>query len=238
MGGLVRFSSANQPGKSFTPGMGIKFLRDGRKSANFVAMNTLDGQTCDEQDWFQHEWRNHVPLTDNFGLKIVAAKFWQASYCPLKVGLSDLATTSDQQPAARGSFPFQLIFKPTVASQCDCNDYAACLTNLGGIVAGTKLFEVFALASPGASQQAIGAITLTSQLSTSRFGDDDLFFQHQHMEDDFTIHPEWLESLQGDLKAQCGMSCASTGKPTIEQGCSSPFNGTSLSHMLSSDLSV
>jgi hypothetical protein len=236
--GVVRFSSANEPGSSgFTPGMGIKFLRDGRKSANFVAMYTLDGQTCEERDFFQHEWSNHVPLTDNFGLKIVAAKFWQASYCPLMVGLSDLATTSDG-PAARGSFPFQLIFKPLVVSDCDCQDYTTCLSNLASIAPGTALFEVFALASLGATRQAIGTITLTSQLSTSSFGDEQLFFQHQHMEDDFSIHPEWLERLQDDMKAQCGMSCASTGKPTIEQGCSSPFNGTALPLMLSSDESV
>jgi len=237
--GLVRFSSAKEPGKGgYTPGMGMKFLRDGRESANFVAMYTLDGQTCNETNFFEHEWSNHIPLTDNFGLQIVAAKFWQASYCPLMVGLSDMASTSPDELAAPGTFPFQLIFKPLAVSQCDCLDYSACLGNLASIVAGTPLFEVSALASPGAARQAIGTITLTSQLSTSNFGDEHLFFRHQHMEDDFAIEPKWLSSLQGDLKAQCGMTGASTKPPAIEQGCSSPFNSTTVPQMLQSDALV
>merc|ERR1711934_1069473 len=104
--GIVRFSSAKKPGfGGFTPGMGVKFLRDGRPSANFVSMYTLDGQGCEETNFFEHEWSNHIPMTDNFGLEIVAAKFWQASYCPLKVGISDLAAPEYQQAAQAGTFP-------------------------------------------------------------------------------------------------------------------------------------
>lgn len=232
--GIVRLSSAKQPGKSgFAPGMGIKFLRDGRESANFVAMYTLDGQSCNESNFFEHEWSNHINNTDNFGLKIIAAKFWQASSCPLMVGLSDFATSSADTPAPPGSFPFQLIFSPTYDSECDCMDYDACLGQLKAIPTGTQLFQVFAISNPGDARQAIGNITLTSELVTSTVGDEELFFRHQHMEDDFTIHPEWLQALSGDMKAKCGMTCASTTKPTIENGCSSPFKT-----MLDSDFAV
>lgn len=234
--GIVRFSSAKQPGKGgFAPGMGMKFLRDGRESANFVAMYTLDGQSCGESNFFEHEWSNHIPWTDNFGLQIIAAKFWQASNCPLMVGLSDLATETADAPAAPGSFPFQLFFSPKYRSDCDCMDYDACLGNLSAIPIGSQLFEVAAIASPGAERQVVGNITLTSKLMPSSFGDTELFFEHQRMEDDFAIHPEWLEAISGDLKGQCGMTSASVSKPTIKQGCSSPFNTTS---MLKSDLAV
>jgi hypothetical protein len=233
--GLVRFSSAKEPGDGgFTPGMGIKFLRDGRPSANFVAMYTLDGQTCDENNFFQHEWSNHIPLTDNFGLKIIAAKFWQASYCPLMVGISDLASADYKQPAPAGTFPWQLIFAPKASSGCDCHDYAGCLQNLQNIPEGTDLFEVFALASPGAERQSIGTITLTSSMRTGHFGDGELFFRHQRMEEDFAINPQWLDAI--DKKQECGMQAASAETPAIEKGCQSPFDPPS--SMLEDDLTV
>jgi len=48
----VRLSSAAQPtadGKQpLTPGMGLKFLRNGIDSANLVSMNSVNGQ---QDDW-------------------------------------------------------------------------------------------------------------------------------------------------------------------------------------------
>lgn len=240
--GIVRLSSAKQPGKGgMTPGMGIKFLRDGRESANLVAMYSLGGQPCEETNFFEHVWSNHIPATNDFGLKLVVDKFWQGSSCPQMVGLSDFATIDTDTPAAPGSFPFELHFAPRsgtwgepdfVHVDCDCMDYDECIHNLEAIPNGTPLFGVWARASPGALLMPIGNITLTSKLVASAFGDEQLFFQHQRMENDFAIHPEWLDAL--DLKTDCGMTGASGSKPTIEQGCNSPFNST----MLTSDLSV
>merc|ERR1712066_707933 len=92
--GIIRLSSAKAPDSSgVTPGMGVKLFRDGRPSANFVAMYSLDGQPCSDSNFFAHDWHNHIGTTNNFGLKLIADKFWQASYCPLKVGISDLASS-------------------------------------------------------------------------------------------------------------------------------------------------
>jgi hypothetical protein len=233
--GLIRFSSAKETGKGgVAPGMGIKFFRDGRPSANFVAMYSLDGQPCTDQDFFAHPWSNHISLTDNFGLEIIAAKFWQASYCPLMVGLSDLSSESEN---AVGTFPFQLTFHALVKSDCPCQDYVKCLANLASIAVGTQIFEVRAIAQPGAAAELIGHITLTDELTTSKFGDEELFFKHQHMEDDFELRPAWLAAI--DRKQQCGMGCTGTKPPTIEQGCSSPFNNTETSDgMLTTDIEV
>lgn len=221
--GILRLSSAKDPtGAGAAPGMGIKFFRDGRTSANFVAMYSLDGQPCSDKDFFQHDWNNHIALTDNFGLKIIAAKFWQASYCPLMVGLSDLATGAD---GAQGEFPFKLNFHSLVKSDCDCNDYAQCLQNLiTNLPVGTKIFEVRAQAAPNAPEELIGSITITDAMTTSKFGDEELFFKHQHMEDDYALKTDWLATI--DRKAQCGMGCTGTKAPTIDRGCSSPFNST------------
>merc|ERR1719460_623376 len=108
----MRLSSAKEPsaGGGTAPGMGVKFFRDGRPSANFVAMYSLDGQPTTDTNFFAHDWNNHIPMTDNFGLKIIAAKFWQASYCPLMVGFLDMVINAPDALVAFGSFPFQLFF--------------------------------------------------------------------------------------------------------------------------------
>jgi len=224
--GIVRFSSARQPDNTsgVAPGMGVKFFRDGRPSANFVSMFSLDGQPCSDKNFFAHDWSNHIANTDNFGLKLIAAKFWQASYCPLMVGLSDLASEND---GSQGVFPFQLSFHALVDVDCPCQDYTSCLANLASVPVGTKIFEVSAHSAPGDTNPTMmGHVVLTDPLVTSRFGDEDLFFRHQHMEDDYSIHPEWLESI--DRKKQCGMGCTGTRAPPISKGCSSPFNSTEM----------
>jgi len=219
--GVMRLSSAKQPtaGGGTAPGMGVKFFRDGRPSANFVAMYSLDGQPTTDKNFFAHDWNNHIPMTDNFGLKIIAAKFWQASYCPLMVGLSDLS--SDASGKA-GVFPFNLNFHPLISSTRVDSDYATCLKNLESIPVGTKLFEVRAQAAPQDAGVLIGTVTITDAFKSSKFGDEELFFKHQHMEDDYNLHPEWLSAI--DRKQQCGMGCTGTVVPPLEKGCSSPFN--------------
>jgi len=230
--GIIRLSSAKEPGKGgFAPGMGIKFFRDGRPSANFVAMYSLDGQTCADTDFFKHDWSNHVSATSDFGLKLIAAKFWQASYCPLMVGLADLSSSAEGQV---GVFPFRLRFHALISSSCNCTDYEDCMKNLESIAAGQKMFEVYAEADPGAAEVLIGHLTITDPLTTSKFGDEDLFFKHQRMETDFQLHPKWLADI--DRKAQCGMGCTGTEAPPISKGCHSPFNGSE--SMLSDDLVV
>jgi len=156
--GIIRLSSGFDPkdgpnGPGAVPGMGIKFFRDGRPSANFVAMYSLTGQPASDRDFFQHDWNNHVTMPTSFGAKIIAAKFWQASYCPLMVGLSDLATGAD---GTQGAFPFKLNFHSLVKSDCDTNNYAECLQNLMvNLPVGTKLFEVRAQAAPNSKKNAV-----------------------------------------------------------------------------------
>jgi len=95
------------------------------------------------------------------------------------------------------------------------------------------MFTVSAIESPSSQPETIGTIVLTSELSTSKFGDEALFFKHQRMEDDFDLKPDWLASI--DRKVACGMDCVGTKKPTIEKGCSSPFNNTHVQGMMSTD---
>jgi len=215
--GLMRFSSANEPGKSgFTPGVGVKLLRDGKPSANFVAMPSLDGQKCEETNFFSKTFSNHVPTTSSFVLGIIAKKFWQASYCPQTVGLSHMADGST-------NFPFQIQLVPNVNVECPCQDYTQCLANLASdLTPGKALFDVFALANPQSAPEKIAEITIgESAPVASKFGDEQLFFKHQYMEDDFKLHPEWLEQI--DKKTVCGMAAVSTEVPKASSGCHAPI---------------
>ena len=70
---------------------GIKFLRSGRGSANFVALNNLDPMPDKQYNFFAVPLYNHIASASSFATKIVGKKFEQASDCITKVGLSDAA---------------------------------------------------------------------------------------------------------------------------------------------------
>lgn len=52
--GLVRFSTGPTGSNSMTAGIGVKFLRDGVDSGNFVAMESLNAQSS--FDFFQEDF--------------------------------------------------------------------------------------------------------------------------------------------------------------------------------------
>ena len=51
--------------------------------------------------------------------------------------------------------------------------------------------------------------------------DTHIHTQHQYMEEDWHLHPDWLAAI--DKTAQCGMSCTGTTVPGVDKGCTSPF---------------
>lgn len=60
--GIVRMSVAAEPNlkvKMLTPGIGLKFLRDGMDSASLVAMYSVDGQ--ESWNYFANDFSNHIP---------------------------------------------------------------------------------------------------------------------------------------------------------------------------------
>jgi len=57
--GIIRLSSAGHPSKAnIAPGFGLKFLRDGRDSANLVAMYDLAGQS--DFNFFANSFTTHI----------------------------------------------------------------------------------------------------------------------------------------------------------------------------------
>lgn len=68
------------------------------------------------------------------------------------------------------------------------------LEHLKTIQSGTSLYQIYGLDAPkelGGQEHYIGDLVTTSVMTTSHWGDANLFFRHQDMADDLKIHPEW-----------------------------------------------
>lgn len=75
---------------NLAPGMGIKLLRDGQDSANFVCMFGVDGQ--DSLNFFANDFSNHIPNPNSLALKPLEARFATQTQWIQTVGLSEMAS--------------------------------------------------------------------------------------------------------------------------------------------------
>jgi len=197
--GVVRFSLAKEPsppGLNTAPGMGLKFLRDGVDSANLVAMYSVNGQ--DSWNFFKNDFTNHIGPA---GLDLVplALKFSEATNYVSECALSNWASYGEDGAMASSlSFPFMLRFRPTGEISFPdeyVNDF---LVDLMSIPKGSTLYQVWALDVPeemGGTETHIADLVLTSDMTSSNWGDKHLFFRHQDMAEDVAMRPEWEEYL-------------------------------------------
>jgi hypothetical protein len=207
--GIVRLSSAldqdpkakyqgpQTTGKSLAPGFGLKFLRDGIKSCNLVAMYSVDGQSS--HNFFSNIHTNQIGNPIGIPVQVLAQKFATAKSSDGwvgKVGLSDFGSAGqDGKTVPDPKFPFYLEFVPTSeVSSLFPDEYSGTYfaDQLARLKSGTKLWEVRAFEKPGASPLTIGSLVMTSDMFKSQWGDEHLFFQHQGWPEDTKHHPEWL----------------------------------------------
>jgi hypothetical protein len=207
---LVRLSLAAKPSEraGTTPGLAVKFLRSGMPSANFVAMHSLEAQASG--NFFEKDFTNHLNSADGAVKQYIASKFAEVSAPPEAVGLSDIAAyTVDGDQVDQPIFPFEIMLVPNVDLQTQFVNAPATEQGFEDIMlsipAETNLYDVLARASPTAPKKVIGTMKITTKLMYSSFGDDDLFFRHQRMEDDFERHPEWKwgEDERRGLRKRC-----------------------------------
>jgi len=201
--GYIRHSSAVAPDDEIiTPGIGVKFFRDGMDSANFVSMYLLTGQTS--FNFFAHDHTNHVPdlpSTASIKFKLLKQVFLKASDWPTFVGLSDFAQYDQNgNEIDEPRFPFRLIFHPTSElhnmfpdSPGKGDDW---LIRLASVPSNFDAYEIYAQeeADPWDGYMnvtRIGTLHLSSSPVTSYFGDVGLFIQHQRFEDDLNYRPDW-----------------------------------------------
>ena len=180
--GLARLSLAGPPryGKSFTPGLAVKLLVDGRASVNLHVMHALEGQVA--WNYFEREFSNIIPPPESFLLRILAVKFSRAKADPNRLPVRALAGVdrsgaSEAMPDA----PAQLWFVPTpeVANRADKDTDEDFRTKLARIPAGTTLYTVFGAATEDGKRFRIGTLVLRSPIVASRWADERLFFRHQ-----------------------------------------------------------
>lgn len=176
------------------PGMGVKFLRDGIDSANFVAMLGVDGQ--DDLNFFQNDWSNHIPTPTDMALVPLALRFKTATEWIQTVGMSDFAKF-DQEGNEETDlvFPWSLRFEPTGEFSYPHDTYDVPFeTYLAEIAPGSLLFKIYATDLPtelGGKESLIGEMRTVTNMVTSQWGDEHMFFRHQLMDDDLKLKPEW-----------------------------------------------
>lgn len=213
--GLIRMSLAKKPDTSktsakgaldnFTPGFGLKFLRDNKPSASMVAMYSVEGQ--DSWNFFKNDFSNHIARTDDLGLVLVAKKFSTATPFVQYVGLSDFAKIGqDGEERADFKFPFQLVFEPTLRANYPDEFQEDFQQMLAKIPKDTLLYKVHAISEPGTPMVHIGDLVMTTEFTSSYFGDRYLFFKHQDIREDTKLMPHWEQHLEVATSAGCPFS--------------------------------
>lgn len=208
-----------------TPGIGMKFMRSGVPSANFVLLHSLD--PVSDYNMFGYNQSNHIsPPTG--ATAILATKFTQVSNCVTMVGLSDACTyTQDGNTVSDPIFPYMITFVTTgnaaVSSSAQTLDeLMAAMT--AAAPTGTHLYDVYAQETPKSGQELIGKIITATDCTTSTYGDSSLFIRHQRIEDDWNMRTEWVPDIHS--QTECGTSSIDLTPPPAcstygEDGCSS-----------------
>lgn len=200
---ILRMSCAKEPDEkkrspeqaldNFTPGLGIKFLRDSRPSGNTVSMYGVNG--FPSWNWFYMPFTNHIASAEGVALKLLEQKFKTATEYVGMMGLKDMATyDQDGNDYSNNlNFPYKLIWKPSAGIKNRFPDHWVenFLTQLEGIPVNTELYELWVQPDPFKRQVQIGKLVLRDAFTRSRWGDKDLYFRHGYMDDDFAFHPEW-----------------------------------------------
>jgi len=195
--GIVRFSLAKEPSSSSlntAPGMGLKLLRSGMDSANLVAMYSVDGQ--ESWNFFKNDFTNHIP-NGGPALLPLEVKFSGATKFGAHVALSDWSFYGeDGEAVANPVFPYGLRFHPTGDISFSDNYVRPVNEDLVTIPSGSTLYEVWARDQPeemGGTEAHIADLVLSSEITTSLWGDQHLYFRHQDMWDDIDLFPEWAD---------------------------------------------
>jgi len=198
--GFMRMGPARPPMKrgGHVPGIGFKFMRTGVESANFVSLYSIEG--IKGYDFFSVDQSNHFQAAGGITAKFME-KFEQASNCASKVGLSNSARYNQNgEETEDPRFPYKLVFKATTEAKTIMTNDPKLVDEIMDafktIQIGTKLWNVYAQAWPGTNQHdIIGHITTTTACDTSAFGDTSFFIQHQRVEEDWQLRPEWIPDI-------------------------------------------
>jgi hypothetical protein len=190
--GLLRLSLTGAPEKrGFAPGLAIKFLVDGKPSANVSALVSLEGQG-QNYNFFANELSNIVPASNHLGPKFINFLFSRVSKFPTRLHLQDWGEIQQSgQLEPHPYHPYQIFLVPDSTLHFPVSPAHDFRQDLATIAPGTVLFSVYGvkpdqmdihrIGQPDYRQaaQLMGQIQTTSEFITSEYGDRRLFFRHQ-----------------------------------------------------------
>jgi len=221
--GFVRLSpigSVNEdvdaPGFKMNPSMALKFLRDSMDSGNISANHSFFGQSS--YNFFENSVSTIVTDTDNISvLDTVHQHFKRASDFQGGLGNSEFASyEQDGTKVLEPVFPFRLRFEPTGDINMPADTYDESVFEfIGKIEPDQVLYRVMALAEPNSRlEKHIANIRITTQMHTSLWGDEHMYFRHTRMDDDIRLgKPEWAEHVFAILT---DVDRFGTGEPTLK----------------------
>jgi hypothetical protein len=194
--GLLRLSLVGDPAKrGFAPGLAIKWLVDGKTSADFSALVSLEGQGKNS-NLFAHEFSNIVPAVNQIGPRLINLIFRRVTKYPTKISLQDLGSVDLQgRPIPIPRYPEQVFLVPNPNVQFSEHSTSDFRDDLASISTGTLLFSVYAVDPSKMGDEAIaqsdyrnhaqhiGDIVTTSEFVSSFYGDSQLFFRHHRFRD-------------------------------------------------------
>lgn len=213
--GLIRMGSALEVDlkSGVIPGVGVKFLRTRVPSGNFVALNTLGPLPNSSYDFFELPLSNHIPAANTIATKVIAQKFMQASGCVSQVGLSDICEyNTDGKKTSKLVFPFKVVMNAhytmpsTPITQAQLQK-----TLVSTIQPNAPLYTVVAY-SDNKNSIVLGKMVTSGSCVNSAFGDAQLFFRHQLIEEDWAIRPDFMKFV--DPEKDCGVSKISVTPPS------------------------
>ena len=191
----------------FLPGMGIKWYRDGVKSANLVAMPGFE--PTKSPNFFENNFSNHIKPIDATAIKVLSHIFAKGSPWSTSIGLKDWAEFDKSGKKVTPNMPFQLVYEPqvkidaTVPPSMSFDDsIVATLTKKDQL-----LWKVMAISGPDDCSNKkdavhIGNIYSEGAAIKSDFADKNVMFSHNDMQEDIDMNPSWGDKLAKFVKPE------------------------------------
>ena len=116
------------------------------------------------------------------------------------MGHSDFASfNEDGTKVDYPVFPFSIRYEPNPELSYEDTTYEKTyFERLSEIEPNTMLFKVWAMDKPaslGGTESLIGEVQLVSELVTSKWGDEHMYFRHQRADDDFRYQQDWSTAV-------------------------------------------
>lgn len=181
--GLARLSLAIKPNVVVLPGAAFKFFVDGEPSRNLQVMNSLTGQMS--YNFFAKEFSNVLPDLTSPVVKPLKDLFGTVTRNPTKLSLKPLGDIDQYGVHFAGpeaKYPDKIVFVPdeNLVFNVWPHEFR---DDLSTIPEGQLLYRVYAEDS-SLQRTFLGSIVTTSRFIASKFGDENLFFNHQRIDDD------------------------------------------------------